>query len=219
MSATPSPASPPTKRLRKRFLIPGIVIGVLVLILLGLYIRGTWADDVAHNPKSSAEGARVELYLAPDGNKQVRCAAVLDFPPGEVWAVVKDHANHDQVFRYVKSVKVEHEPDGRMHLIGTVHSRLWGDWPYDVHVRHQEDRDKNEYTDSWDEAGADMLNRGSWRVTPLEGGKKTLLVYTVQVELRRYPDFIIRNILLDRIGSVVPDIRAAIERKRAEPKS
>ena len=97
MSTEPTSPDLPPRRLRKRFFVPAVVLGVLILVVLGLYVRGTWANPVADDPTSSAAGARVQLYLAPDGKKQVRCAEVLDWPPEDVWAVISDHAHADRV--------------------------------------------------------------------------------------------------------------------------
>ena len=52
------------------------------------------------------------------------------------------------------------------------------------------------------------VNRGSWVLTPLDGNR-TLLVYSLEVKIASYPDFLINNILLSRQPGV---LRAVIAR-------
>ncbi|MFO0846556.1 MAG: hypothetical protein U0797_30005 [Gemmataceae bacterium] len=75
-----------------------------------------------------------------------------------------------------------------MRITGVAHSRVWGDWQFESRVREQEEPERQEYAVTWDEhdAGDFAVNRGGWRLTPAGDGG-TLLVYTLQVEMRAPP--------------------------------
>lgn len=210
MSTTPEPAAA-KRRVKKRLLIPAILLGLILLVLVGLWIRGTWADTTVKNPSNSAEGTITQLYRPPDGAVQVRCAAVIDSSSEKVWAVVSDYANHVNFLPYVSEIQVAEDNDG-IRVSGTAHSRLWGDFPFSAYVRHKENPVKGEYQSSWDESADGTINRGSWTVTPTLDGK-TLLVYALQVEVDPYPNFIVRNILMDRLHLVVKAVRDEVKRR------
>src|SRR5262249_54447913 len=157
--------------------IPAVVLGVLAVLVLWAYVRGTWADREPRNPSSSAEGILTQLYLAPDGRKQVRCAVILDYPPKKVWEVITDYEHFPEIFPTVGRAEVAREPDGRYHWVGTVTSPV-GDYPIDIHIRHEEAPDK--FVASWDGPTDKVtVNRGSWTVTPAGPGR-TLLVYALE---------------------------------------
>lgn len=220
MATTPAAETPARpRRAKKRWVIP---LGILVLVvglLLFAYVRGTWADATAKNPASSADGIVTQLYQTPEGHKQVRAAVVLDYPPAAVWEVVTDYANHDKIFRYVSRSEASREPDGRYHLRGVAHSSLWGDWPYDTHLTHDETADQGRYTARWDEPSAPVtVNRGIWILERAGGDPdRTLLVYTLEIEVHPYPTFLIRNLILDRIAKLIADVQEAVKNRQPRP--
>jgi hypothetical protein len=213
MATNPGPTAtptPPRRRFKKRYLILAVA-AVLAGALLVLIVRGTWADTRLRNPQVPADGAVCYLYQAPDGHKEVRAALVLDCPAAAVWSVVTDYDHFSDIFPYERSTHWEPDPDGRIHLTGLAHSRLYGDWPFDVHVRHEETPDGK--IASWDGPTPDLpVNRGSWTVTPL-GPDRTLLVLSIEWRMRHVPDFYTHNILLDRLK---PMVRAVGRRCQGE---
>jgi uncharacterized protein YndB with AHSA1/START domain len=209
-----STATPPRRRrVKKRILIPVILLGLVLLILVWAYVRGTWADSAVRNPQTAADGTMSQLYRTPKGDVQVRCTIVVDAPPAAVWEVVRDYANHPRFLPYVSAMEVQPEADDRVHLKGTAHSRLWGDWSFAVHVSHKKVSD-TEYVASWDEPSDAMpVNRGSWTLTAL-GPRQTLVVYALEVEASGYPSFFVRNLLLDRLHQVVSGLRDEVYRRQ-----
>jgi uncharacterized protein YndB with AHSA1/START domain len=202
MSTNPAqPAgTPPARRVKKRLLIPAAVLGVLAVLVLWAYVRGTWADREPRNPLSSAEGVLTQLYLAPEGRKQVRCAVILDYPPRKVWEVITDYEHFAEIFPTVSRAEVTREPDGRYHWVGTVTSPVGG-YPIDIHIRHEER--PGQFEASWDgPTGSVTVNRGSWTVTPMGQGR-TLLVYSLEAEIAPFPNFVVRNVQLSREMEVV----------------
>jgi uncharacterized membrane protein len=212
--STPTPApAPGRRRVKKRILIPVILLGLVLVAFLWLYVRGTWADTAERNPQTPAEGTVTQLYRTPQGDVQVRCAILIDAPVAGVWDVVRDYANHPRFLPYVSAMHVEPKEGGRLYLTGTAHSRLWGDWPFAVHVDHKAVPDK-EYVASWDEPGEGLtVNKGSWTLTAAGPGQ-TLVVYALQVEADGYPNFFVRNLLLDRLSKVLYGLRDEVRRRR-----
>lgn len=198
-------------RLRKRYLVPGLFLALLGLLLLWAYVHGTWADTAVKDPTSVGQGPVTQLYQAPDGRKQVRCAVLLDAPPDEVWAVVTDYEQFDSIFPYLRDVHAEKESDGGYRFQGTVSAGIFGDWGYDTHIRHEETPGR--YVASWDEPGGELtVNRGSWQITHRDGG--TLLVYTLDVEVRHCPTFLVRDVLLDRVKAIVGAVARRVRKQQ-----
>jgi ribosome-associated toxin RatA of RatAB toxin-antitoxin module len=190
------------------------VLGLL-LVLFGLaYLRGTWASPVARNPETSAEGTITQLYRTPQGDTQVRCAILVDAPAEKVWAVVRDYGNHPSFLPYVSEMTVGPGVGERVHLVGIAHSRIWGDWPFDVHMDHKKVSDK-EYVANWDEPSETMtVNRGGWALTAT-GPQQTLVVFSLQVEAVGYPNFFVRNVVMDRLYRLVSALRDEVNRRQA----
>ena len=212
---TNSPAPP--KRIRKRLWIPSVLLLLLVLVGVGFYVRGTWADTQERNPANVAEGTITQLLRKPDGTVIVRCAILIPAAPKDVWAVITDYNTHSKFIPYASEVHGTHEPDGRWHVTGIAHSRIWGDWPFDTHVAHVEDPAKQEYRTAWDEENVNgiAINRGGWQLSPAGKGE-SLLVYTLQVEVPQYPAFVLRNIVMDRLHSVLKAVRAETQRRAGQ---
>lgn len=187
----------------------------LVLVIVGvLVIRGSWSETTIHNPTTSAEGILRQLYQAPDGHKEVRCVAILDYAPEKVWEVITDYQHFQDIFESrlwsMKVTKTEQDPDGKFHLLGEVNSKF-GHWPIDVHITHNKTSEK--YIASWDQPfGKVLVNRGNWTITPAGEGK-SLLVYTLQTEVDPFPQFFTNTVLLAQSKQVLK----AVERRLQNP--
>jgi hypothetical protein len=145
-----------------------------------------------------------------DGRRPVRVATVVDFPIDDVWAVVTDYEHFAEIFPHVKAAHAtEVAPvNGRrcFHLTGTV-STLVGDWPVDVHVKHEEYIGDN--LAAWDEPSERLpLNRGRWILKSL-AADRTLVIYELEVEAPPYPTFLVRAALLSGLKPVV----AAVDKR------
>jgi uncharacterized membrane protein len=209
-----APPAPGRRRLKKRILIPAIVLGLFAVLLLWAYVRGTWADTVPHNPQTPAEGPVTQLYRTPQGDVQARGAILVDAPAARVWAVLRDYPSHPRFLPYVRTLEVQPKEDDRVYLTGVAHSRLWGDWPFAMHVDHKVDADK-EYRASWDEAGGTLtVNRGGWTVTAVSP-RQSLVVLTLQWEARGYATFFLNNLLLDRLPKMLNGLRDEVNRREA----
>jgi carbon monoxide dehydrogenase subunit G len=186
-------------------------LGLALAVIGAVWVRGTVASTIESNPASSAEGVLTQLFLAPDGRKVVRCAALLDHPLSRVWSAVTDYARFETIFPTVEAVKSFIEPDGRHRLVCEVSSML-GTWPVDVRIRHQEEPGK--HVASWDEPTGDVsVNRGNWTLIPASADR-TLVVYTLDVEVRRFPAFLVRAVLLSRQKTVLEALKSYLAEQR-----
>jgi hypothetical protein len=196
---TPPPV-PARKRFRKRVVIPGVVLGVLLLLFVGFVIRGTWADREEKNPESVEDGIICQLYQDPSGRKQVRCAMLLDFPIDKIRWVVTNYDRYAEIFPTVQSGSAEQTGPDRYHWKGVVTSAL-GSWPVELDIT--EKHSEKSVVVSWRGTGDGVeFLEGNWTLIS-KGNAETLLVYTSEVELSGLPDFLVRNILLSRQKTVI----------------
>jgi ribosome-associated toxin RatA of RatAB toxin-antitoxin module len=211
-TATPVPGK---RRVRKRILIPALLVGFFLLVLVVLVVRGSWADEQERNPATVAQGTITQLYRTPEGKTPVRCAIVVPASASFAWQVVTDYENHARFMPYVSQLSSRELKDGRTHIEGVAHSRIWGDWPFQSTVSHEE---KGQTYRAWWEESDHFLavNRGSWQVSSTKDGE-SLVVFSLEIEVAGYPNFLIRNILMDRLHTVLQALREEVQRRKANP--
>lgn len=211
--ATDAAAQPQKRRVRKRIWIPSVLLALLVFGGTWLWWRGTSADTVERNPASAADGAITQL-LTQGGRTFVRCAIIVPAQPEAVWKVVTDYDSHPEFIRYIAELSSQKLDDGRVRLTGVAHSRLWGDFPFESDVTHAEKPAQGEYAASWHEEGKSgfLVDRGAWTVKRLDADQ-SLLIITLQMELQGYPNFLVRNILMDRVGAIVQSVRDEVAKR------
>ena len=204
-----SSTRPPGSRLRKRIIIPTVLIVVVMALLLWGIIRGNWTDAESRNPSSATDSVVTQLLRTTEGRKQIRAAVIVSAPPERVWKVVTDYDHFSDVFPNVSTSQGVRDPDGRWHVTGEVRS-IVGHWPMDIHVRHEESTAKS--VASWDEPNeAWKINRGSWVVTP-HGTGETLLEYNLELKVSPFPDFVVRAVLLGQLKPVMRAVANRVER-------
>jgi uncharacterized protein YndB with AHSA1/START domain len=208
MTTAKSVPPPRPRKHRKRFLIPAVVAALLVLFLIGAIVRGTWADTVAKDPATSAEGVTCQVFQVGDGPKHVRCALVLDHPIEKVWATVTDYDHFTEIFPTLRSAQAERLPTGKTRLTGEALA-LYGVWSFDILVSEMETPESRIV--SWTGSGGNVsVIQGKWTLTPL-GPDRTLLVYASQVEVKGFPDWFVRNVLLHRQPKVMAAVAAWLD--------
>jgi uncharacterized protein YndB with AHSA1/START domain len=197
------------RRIKKRVVVPALILLLLFGTGARVVIKGSWADDAAHDPTSSADGIVRQLVLE-NGRKVPRIAVVIDRPVEEVWAAITSYDHFSEIFPDMAGAKGEREADGRWHFTGTA-TTLVGSWPIDVKITHA--HEGATYRASWDDASRPFaVNRGSWTVSPVGTGS-TLVVYSLDAEIPGYPAFAIRYAILHRSKTALRDLRAWIERQ------
>ena len=200
MSSATKPPPPRKKPFRKRYAVLLGLLGLILVLLVAAIIRGTWADKEPRDPQSSADGVICRLHQPPGDDWQVRCSMVLNYPADEVWAVVTDYNNFADIFPTLESCSYTATKNSPQ-LRGVAHSLL-GDWPFSIYVDH-EDLPGEGHSSHWEGASGNVQKiKGSWTVTKLDE-QRTLLVYTSHVEIKRYPDWVVVNALLQRQPKVM----------------
>jgi ribosome-associated toxin RatA of RatAB toxin-antitoxin module len=211
------PTNAPSQQRKKRYLlIAARLLGLVAGLSLWLYVRGTWADPVTHNPATPAEGTVTQLYRTPQGDSQIGCAILVDAPATKVWTVIRAYASHPRLLPYVNELEVQPQESDRVFLTGVAHSRVWGDWPFAMQVNQRTEAD-GVHSASWDEPGwALAVNRRGWTVTAA-GPRQALVVLSLQWETRGYPSFFLRNLLLDRLPKMPHSLRDEMCRREEMP--
>jgi hypothetical protein len=211
--ATDAPAQPQKRTVRKRIWIPSVLLALLVLAGSWAWWRGTNAETVERNPASVADGPVTQL-LTQEGRIFVRCAIVVPAPPLAVWRVVTDYESHPMFIRYIGELSSQKLDDNRVRLTGVAHSQMWGDFPFEIDVTHDEKPAQGEYSARWHEeakAGFDV-DGGGWTVKRLPGDQ-SLLIFSKQTEIQGYPNFLVRTILMDRVGAIVESMRDEVAKR------
>ena len=198
------------RRVKKRLAIPLGLLFLVTAVIAWLAVLGTWAETEPRDPKLSSEGIITQLLKVGDG-KQVRAATVINHPIDDVWAVVTDYEHFSEIFPHVCHTDMDRLGDGSCRLSGAASAGIFGEWPFHVHIKHQQSPDA--YVASWDEPFEDLkVNRGSWTLKPLDEDR-TLAVYALETKVGKYPDFIVRSALMLRQDAVVGAIARAVEHR------
>ncbi len=209
----PAPNGQRPQRVKKRIAIPTVFVLLLVVVAILVWIRGTWADAAPKYPKRSDEGIVTQLLQIDGNHKQVHCAVVVDRPLRDVWKAITDYDHFPQIFRHVSRAEATPQPDGGVQLEGAV-STIAGVWDFSARLKHEETPDACQV--SWDDASGDLrVNRGSWTLQRLDD-RRTLIVYALEIELQRYPSFLIRTALLAGTPDVVRSLQDWLAHASAE---
>ena len=212
-STAPITSRPPVRRWRRRWvLIPCALVLAVVLALLLLYVRGTWADSEVRNPTTVADGPVSQLYVA-DGHTQVRCALLLPQPVEEVWAVLTDYGKYHEMLPYLANIEAEKKSAEEYRMKGLAKSAFQGYWPFEITIHQEKKADGGRIW--WDEVGGGevLVNRGSWQVSK-HGEQETLLVLSLETEVQSTPTFVLRNFFRYRLKHVERAVEQAVLRRR-----
>jgi hypothetical protein len=189
------------RRLRRsRLMLPIGLLLVMAVVTLALFVRGTWADTERRIPAGIEDGPLCYVHQDARGDKEVCCAIRLSAPMDEVWEAITDYEHFGDICSCVHADRVAYEPDGSCRLEARANSVSPGQMPFAVQMRH--DQMLDQYSSCWDQPSGDVLvNRGRWTLTPL-GPRETLVEVSLEVQVRRVPTFILRNLSLDRLREV-----------------
>jgi hypothetical protein len=212
--ASTAAAPQPARRWRKRWaIIPAVLLLAVLVALAIFYARGTWADTEPRDPATPADGPVSQLYLA-DGQKQVRCAIVLPYAVDEVWGVLTDYGNYSNLLPYLSNIEAEKTGDDEYRMKGLAKAAFQGNWPFDITIHQQKTADGGRIW--WDEmpgGGEVEVNKGSWTLRK-HGDKETLLVLTLEAEVKSTPNFVLRNFFRYRLKKVMQAVEQAVQRRR-----
>jgi hypothetical protein len=96
-------------------------------------------------------------------------------------------------------------------LKGQAASAVSGNWPFEIKML--EVKSAKLWIAWWDDTPAEgevAVNRGSWELIEA-GPNETLLVLTLQAEVRSTPNFLLRNVLLHRLKKVVRAVESRLQ--------
>lgn len=207
------PPSKPGNPSHVRRPVARFVVSALLgcLVLFGwFYLRGTWATKNPTYPTSPIDSITSVIVLNEANQKEIQTAVVIPVSVESTWKIISNYEEWERLFSTIHRLAPETEKldHNRHHVVSDVMTPL-GMIKLDFIVTH-EDIPGGGYRAWWDAPTADLpVNRGEIRVTP-KGPEQTLLVYTVDKQYRKYPQFVVYNILLGHQADVVGTLRKRI---------
>jgi hypothetical protein len=207
-----APPTPPRRR-RRWLILPILLLLLLAGSVVWAYVRGTVADTRSLDPDTAGRPV-AQVYEPPDGKTCVRAAVLLPYPREQVWRTVTDYPRYDEFLPYLTDISTEPTKDG-CHMTGGAKSAVSGYWDFAIDI-HERKPDKEPWTATWDQTGGKqvLLNRGGW--TLFDRGKETLLVLTLEAEVKGHPTFILRNVFLHRLPLVLEAVEGQLEKEARE---
>jgi ribosome-associated toxin RatA of RatAB toxin-antitoxin module len=204
-----STSTGPPRRKRRWVVIPVCLLLGLAAGLVWVYVRGTRVDTQPRDPDAPG-GVLAQVHRDAEGRPCVRAAILLQHPADEVWKVVTDYENYGEILPYLREIDVTRGRSGAR-MTGKAASAVAGWWDFAIDIVETETDGTRRA--AWDHSGGTgqvQINRGSWTVIPR--GKNTLLVLTLEAEVRNNPSFVLRNYFLHRL----PRVLAAVEQRLAD---
>lgn len=216
--ASPTPATattmPPAAPAWRR---PLLITTAVTMALLGLFgaravYRGSVVDDAPRDPASASDGL-VRQLLLQDGRKVARSALVVDAPVDAVWGAITDYARYHEFIGNLAG-PLTATPDGAGRTRVTGEAALGPlRWPFEAALIAEEAAGRR--TLRWDQGGGEIaVNRGAWTLSAPTSGT-TLVVYTLDLEVPRYPAWLVRYVTLNRSRPLLRAVAAEATRRAA----
>jgi len=187
------------------------VSAVCVFLFGFYYLRGAWPADIPSDPKSVSDGVRCQLIRTHKDRTEIRTAVVIPVPLETAWRILSDYEEWERLFKTVRRKQItERVGENQHHVVSDVTTPM-GTLTLDFIVTH-EHLPGGGYRASWDAPTPELpVNEGEMRITPLSPNE-TLFVYTVRKEYRKYPSFLVNNMLLNH----QPDLVATLATRMQE---
>jgi hypothetical protein len=197
-------------RIKKRILIPGLLLALFLFVLAFMAIRGSCAPRRFLVPAASSDGIHAQLYRRPDGRIVVRSSVVFDLPMPSIWGVLTDPSRLEATYPYLKNVRLEGAAGGPNRLTGTMQV-LWQTVPVDIDLKLVQSQGSCEIT--WEGSRAPFrANVGRWALTALAPGS-TRLTGEADIELGTFPGFLVRNHVLDQVENTLRGVASCLGQK------
>ena len=187
-------------------------VSAVCLFLFGFYYwRGSWPADNPTDPKSVSDGVRCQLLRSHKDRKEIRTAVIIPVPVETAWRILSNYEEWERLFKTVRRKQItEQVGENQHHVVSDVTTPM-GTLSLDFIVTH-ENLPGGGYRASWDAPTPELpVNEGDMRITPFSPNE-TLFVYTVRKEYRRYPSFLVNNMLLNH----QPDLVATLATRMQE---
>ncbi len=195
---------------KRRLWIPGLLFLGMTSALVWAIIHGNWSPALPE-PTRSSEGVRCGYESLPDGGKAVKCAFVVDKPMRSVKGMITDYNRFDKLFPYLRSAKGIPQGGDQIRFVGTAHYTSYDSFDFEVLITHHEGL--SDFTASWDSPSKYLAkNKGNWNLHYLDS-QHTLVTYTLELQVKGIPSFIIRNLLIDQVPQVAEAAKKNIEKE------
>ena len=202
------PDKPSNIRKPVRQLMVSAILFCLILFTW-FYIRGSWATKNPTDPASPADGVK-SVIVQKDGKKEIRTSVVIPVSVENAWSIISNYEEWERLFSTIHRLDPETGvlDNNRHHVVSDVMTPL-GMIKLDFIVTHENTADGG-YVAWWDAPTEELpINRGEIRVTP-KGSEQTLLVYSIDKQYRKYPQFAVYNVLLGHQTDLVSTLRKRI---------
>jgi len=192
--------------LAPRIIAPALLASLMLALTAHAGPPRLSADDISE----LRDDEIVVRELKPSGGEGMAARAIglLDFPPAKVWPVITDCARyHTFMPRTEKSAVRGETPGGHLCFIEIemplAFDNLWSL----VDAKNTANPDGS-YKRHWNlKKGTYKHNKGSWEIFPYDDGKRSLLVYTIDVNPNvSLPDWVLSSAQT----STLPDLFEAI---------
>lgn len=194
----------PSRRPRKRVLAAGLTCLVLAGVGGRLLWRGTMVEPPPAPPSHGDEGSRAALVAEPGQRPRLWCSRVVDAPVPVVFGVITDYPAFPGLFPDIVSLTGTPGAGGQVELSGVV--RVLGRaYPLVTTVTHEPGATRARV--HWSTSTEAMpVNRGSWQLEDLGG--RTRVTYSLDLEVRGMPGWMVRGYLVDRLPEVLDAVAA-----------
>jgi carbon monoxide dehydrogenase subunit G len=189
----------------------GSPLVVLLIPVVVVAIRGSWASNTPQDPAGPEDGIVRQLLRTAEGRTVTRAALVVNHPPEAVWARLTDFDHYSETFPTIRSMKFEAGPPAKA---SADVQTFWG-------VKHlsgkvtRDDTPARRVLAFEDMAGDANVHVARFIVAP-HGSGQSLLVYEVDADVPGYPTVLVRNVLLSRNPTILAALRDALD-KRPSP--
>lgn len=185
----------------------GLGAGILLLLAAMLPVR---AEDPADWSRLSQGQVVVREQAPKNAVPSVEAKILVARPPEKVWRVVSDPVKLMQEERKVKKVKVLSQSGNKQQVeFNVLMTRLLPSFNY---ILLQELSPPSLLTFRR-LSGSFKDIQGSWRLTPVEGGQKTILTYTLKLDPGPLvPKSMLLNAVKSDLPTMMRNARAAIDK-------
>jgi len=148
--------------------------GLIVAILLPLI----WAPALAGDrERRLAAGEILSSTRSVEGIERARAEAIIDAPPALVWDNITDYTHYKDFMPRTRASEVLKQ-EGNIVIFRTTLGFLIKRIRYTIRIVHNQPAGAID----WSLVKGDLTrNDGSWRLTPVDEGRRTLAVYELAV--------------------------------------
>lgn len=163
------------------------------------------------------EGEVVVEEREPTGGDGVaaRAMAIVDAPPAEVWPVITDCANYHRFMPRTKKSEVRGDIPGGHRCFVEIEMPFPFDNLWSVAAATNTANPDGSFRRHWTLVkGTYKRNTGAWELYPLDDGKKTLLVYEIDVDPDvSLPDWVIASAQTGALPDLFQSVRKRIRKR------